>query len=211
MEKSLLFITVILLTTLSCKKSVDLNVKVTGTVIDITNNSAVNDMYINFIYCRGLGNYSLVNSSKTDINGKFELNYKLEDKSESLSIAVNNSPDPSNHIQVLPQYDYCFPCSSISDFHAGDNSNITISVTRYTTLIVSATTNTPLTGNDYISAEIPGSGTCCISQFPITVDKIPAKKDEIISWTVKRNGIVNSYQQTIVCQADTTNYFTINY
>lgn len=209
--ESWIIVALILLTISSCKKHDDLNVQVKGTVIDITKNSPVQDMYINLIYCAGLGAYLVVDSSKTDINGYFELNYTLDREYEFVSVAVNEDPDPYFQTNVLSQYDCCFPCQGLDYIYAGTDINTTINVTRYTSLTVYAVTNDSLTVDEYISAEIPGAGTCCISQFPYTVDKVPALEERTISWTVKRDGVINNYQQTIICQADTMNYFTINY
>jgi len=212
MKINILFVIVILSTILSCKKKDNLNIQVKGTVIDITNNKAVNGMYINLIESRGEWNYSVVNSAITDNNGRFELDYKIEDTYTPVSIAVNESPDPSHRTPVLSQYTYCFPCfgCGIEYLYAGDNENITINTTRFTTLTVSATTTNPLTGNDYLYADIPGIATDC-NQFPVTSYNVPAKEEQTIYWNVQRSGIVNSYKQTIICQADTINYFTINY
>ena len=201
----------------ACKNDKDLNVHIKGTIIDISKSEGVANLYVCLVRSSGggsiltSGSYTNVVSSKTDDNGNFELFYKLDNQNESVGLSINYSPDPNNHVPTLTQYEHCYPCPEYSFLLGGTEITPKIYISRYTHLTVNATTNTPLTGDDYISAEIHGTGTCCHQTFPVVSTKIRAEKGSMITWVVKRGGIINNYSQTIICKADTMNYFTIQY
>jgi hypothetical protein len=203
MINRLLIIIFLFVSITSCKKDKETKkISVAGQVLNELNNSPVSGITISLNESCGsssVGNvsgWSTIASTTTDKNGFYSFSLEVSDCS-GWKVDVNASPNYSS------QY-------STSWFNVKPNEQVnkTTLLYRNATLIVTATTSSPLGPNDDFFMNLPGIGCRCYYE---TTTRAKGGFYNEITWTVKRNNVTNSFSDTVFCPFNINRTYTINY
>lgn len=215
--KTFLLISLIAFTILifSCKKEEDENIIVSGTVVNPQNGSAVAGAKVYLdgkILNSGVynDNYSEIASATSDASGKFEIKTAYQVASSyRIRTFKNNYFDVSNIV-------------SSESIQKGSTytANLSILPVGWVKLNINNVVNYADDEIQYRYASTPQSCyECCSNEYLIGIGsyhttykcKVVGNANSLFYWTVKRNGIINPFNQTLYCTAFDTTVLNINY
>lgn len=208
----IIFLLGIILTQFACLKS-DIGpeieygtIEVEGTVLGRQTGDPIKGLTVSLVKRGGNnwgnlthgGDFSYVLSVITDENGKYSFTNDASTE-DSFSVELNSGPD----FAYNDEYGEDSYKVSIKESY-----NETTYLNNFTELSVEAVTSNPLGENDEIRIAVPSRGCKCDDIF--TSYAIAESYNEV-SWRVIRNGVTESFVDSVFCYNGVLNEFTINY
>jgi len=187
----------------TCKKDKQNTVAyIKGKVMNESTNKEIQGLNVTIEKSCGIG-WHTVNSTFSDGNGLFVLSQDLSDGCGYL-LNLNSYPNYNNKLS-----------SYWIDLKPGDNIDRIFYLYSFAELIINTSTTQPLTIKDSLWISIPGISCGSMGLNPscenIYTNRARANKNNLVKWTISRNGNRKTFQDSVYCPLDSAKHYDIIY